>query len=184
MAEKDMQEKQNEQKKGQTADYKHIVRVANVDIPGEKQIRFALTKIKGVGINLADVICVLAGIKKQAKTGKLSAAEVEKLNEIVTDPLKNGIPAWQVNRRKDYDSGEDKHILTGTLNFVQDNDLKRLKKIKSYRGVRHMRKLPVRGQRTRSNFRKSKGKVVGVAKKKPAGGKAASAGGKSSGGKK
>ena len=70
-----------------------------------------------------------------------------------------------INRKNDYETGEDKHLLAGTLNFVQDNDLKRLKKIKTLRGIRHQRKLPVRGQRTRSNFRKGKGKVVGVKKK-------------------
>ena len=70
-----------------------------------------------------------------------------------------------VNHRKEYESGEDKHLITGTLNFTKDNDLKRLKKIKCLRGARHQKGLPVRGQRTRSNFRKSKGKVVGVKKK-------------------
>jgi len=145
--------------------YKHIVRIANVDVPGEKQIRFALTNIKGVGINLADALCTLANIKKTDKAGTMSDKEIETLNKVVSDPLNNGIPVWMANRRKDYDSGTDKHVLTGTLNFVKDNDLKRLKKIKTLRGMRHQRGLPVRGQKTRSNFRKSKGKVVGVKKK-------------------
>ena len=145
--------------------YKHIVRIANVDVPGEKQIRFALTKIKGVGINLSDALCVLAKVKKTDKAGNMSDKEIESLNKVVSDPLSNGIPVWMSNRRKDYDTGLDKHILTGTLNFVKDNDLKRLKKIKTLRGMRHQRGLPVRGQKTRSNFRKSKGKVVGVKKK-------------------
>ncbi|MBT5343143.1 30S ribosomal protein S13 [Candidatus Woesearchaeota archaeon] len=145
--------------------YKHIVRIANVDVPGEKQIRFALTKIKGVGINLSDALCVLAKVKKTDKAGNMSDKEIESLNKVVSDPLSNGIPVWMSNRRKDYDTGLDKHILTGTLNFVKDNDLKRLKKTKTLRGMRHQKGLPVRGQKTRSNFRRSKGKVVGVKKK-------------------
>lgn len=145
--------------------FKHIVRVANVDLPGEKSIAIALTKIKGVGKNLACVICFLAKVERSAITGNLSPEQVAKLTLIANDPLKNGVPVWMGNRRKDYETGEDKHLLSGTLNFTQENDLKRLKKIKTLRGMRHQKRLPVRGQRTRSNFRKGKGKVVGVKKK-------------------
>lgn len=148
--------------------FKHIVRIANVDVPGEKQIRFALTTIKGVGINFADAICSAAKVKREAKTGYLADEEIKLLDKILTNPGANGIPVWMFNHKKDPDSGEDKHFIMGTLTFAHDNDLKLLKKIKCYRGLRHIRGLPVRGQRTRSNFRKSKGKVVGVTKKKAA----------------
>ena len=80
-------------------------------------------------------------------------------------PLESGMPLWMVNRRRDYEDNKDKHLVTTDLMFTKDNDLKRLKKIKSYRGVRHTQGLPVRGQRTKSNFRKSKGKVMGVKRK-------------------
>ena len=56
------------------------------------------------------------------------------------------------------------HLLTGNLTFYKENDIKRMKKIKSLKGMRHQKGLPVRGQRTKSHFRKNKGKVVGVAK--------------------
>tara|TARA_Y100000310_G_C20618378_1_gene781899 strand:+ start:1011 stop:1517 length:507 start_codon:yes stop_codon:yes gene_type:complete len=155
-----------EQKQAPKQDsFKHIVRIANVDIPGEKSVRISLTKIKGVGINFADVACTLAGINKQKKTGNLTDTEISKLNDVVANPESHGFPEWMLNRRKDYETGEDKHLLMGTLNFTKDNDLKRLKKVKTLRGMRHQKGLPVRGQRTRSNFRKSKGKVVGVKKK-------------------
>lgn len=161
MAEKEIQVQVETQpeKKG----FKHIVRVANIDIPGEKAVRFALTKIKGIGINFADAVCAVAKVSKSKKTGELSDGEVAKLNEVVN--TQKGIPFWMFNRKKDYTTGEDKHLLTGTLGFTQENDLKRLKMIKTLRGIRHSKGLPVRGQRTRSNFRKSKGKVVGVKKK-------------------
>ena len=145
--------------------FKHIVRVANVDVPGEKAVKIALTKIKGVGMQFAGIVCTLANVEKNQKVGNLSDTEIQKLNEIVKNPQSAGMPVWMLNRRKDYETGENKHILTGDLVFTQDNDLKRLKKIKSLRGVRHGKKLPVRGQRTRSNFRKTKGKVVGVKRK-------------------
>lgn len=173
MTEKPYSEKPQAEVQSKT--FKHIVRVANVDIPGGKAVHFALTKIKGIGINLSDIICVVSGIKKTTKAGDLTLAEVEKLNQIVKNPFNNGIPSWMLNRRKDFDTGKDTHLLEGTLNFVTENDLKKLKKIKTLRGIRHQKGLPVRGQRTRSNFRKSKGKVVGVAKKASAAKKAAGA---------
>ena len=157
-----MAEKQPEK---QQENYKHIVRIANVDVPGGKQVKVALTKIKGIGAILADTICKIAKVDRTKKAGNLTTDEVSELTKVANAPIDAGIPEWMANRRKDYDSGEDKHLITGTLNFTKENDLKRLKKIKCLRGARHQKGLPVRGQRTRSNFRKSKGKVVGVKKK-------------------
>src|SRR3989344_1905917 len=148
--------------------YKHIVRIANIDLPGDKVLRFAMQKIKGIGVNLADAICAVAKVNKHGRAGELTDQEVAKLNETISNINNNKIPSWMFNRKRDYDTGQDMHVITGTLAFVKDNDLKRLKKIKSYRGIRHIKGLPVRGQRTRSNFRKSKGKVIGVKKKAPA----------------
>ncbi len=154
----------------QDPNYKHIVRIANVDLPGNKPIALALTNIRGIGINFADVLCKMTKVQRQTKTGNLSTEEVLRINQLITkimeNPLSCNIPTWFINRRKDFDTGKNLHLFTSTLNFVQDNDLKRLKKIKSYRGLRHIAGQPVRGQRTRSNFRRNKGKVVGVAKKK------------------
>lgn len=149
--------------------FKHIVRIANVDLPGNKKIAFSLTKIKGIGINFSHAACIAAAVDLNKKTGYLTQQEIERLNNTVINPLKNGIPIWMFNRKKDYETNEDKHLLMGVLQFTHENDLKRLKKIKSYRGVRHIKGLPVRGQRTRSNFRHNKGKVVGVAKKQAPG---------------
>lgn len=146
-------------------DFKHIVRIANVDLPGLKEIRFSLTKIKGIGINFADVICNVTKVDKHKKTGILNQEEISKLTEAILNPAQYHVPDWMLNRRKDYETGDSKHLLTGALNFTVDNDLKRLKKIRTLRGIRHILGQPVRGQRTKSNFRKNKGKVVGVAKK-------------------
>jgi small subunit ribosomal protein S13 len=144
---------------------KHIIRVANVDLPGNKHLKVALRKIKGVGFNFAKMICNLVKIDHYKLAGALSNEEVEKLNNAIKDPQGVKVPVWALNRRKDYETGNDAHMITGTLGFTKENDLKRLKKIKSYRGLRHQKKLPVRGQRTKSNFRRSKGRVVGVKKK-------------------
>ncbi|MBD3249528.1 30S ribosomal protein S13 [Candidatus Woesearchaeota archaeon] len=146
-------------------DYRHLVRVANTDIEGTRPIGYGLRKIKGVGFHLADSVCNINGIDKNKKAGDLTDEEVKKLDDAVKNPRKYNIPVWMVNRRKDPESGEDKHLIMGDMDFVQDNDIKLMKKIKSYRGIRHMSGLPVRGQRTKANFRKSKGKVTGVKKK-------------------
>lgn len=155
-----------EEKIKQEEGFKHLVRIANTDLDGNKQIGIAMKGIKGIGFMFANAVCNMAGVNKSKKTGVLSDEEVSKLNEVIADPAKFKIPIWMYNRRKDYEDNSDKHILTADLDFIKDNDIKILKKIKSYKGIRHSAGLPVRGQRTKSNFRKSKGKVTGVKRKK------------------
>lgn len=151
-------------------DFKHLLRVANTDLDGNKSIFYALRRIKGVGFMFANMVCSIAGIDKNKKAGTLSDAEAEKLNEIITDPLKFGAPEWMLNRRRDIETGKAKHLLSSDLDFAKQNDFKRLQKIKSYRGLRLQAGLPVRGQRTKSNFRRSKSKgkggSLGVKRKK------------------
>lgn len=143
-------------------DLRLLVRIANTDLDGKKTIAFTLANIKGVGIPFAHAACRVAKISVTKKAGALSESEIKKLEEVIKDPIKAGMPAWLVNRRYDVDTGQDKHLISGDLQFVIDNDIKMMKKMKSYRGVRHSLGQPVRGQRTRSNFRKNKGKVMGV----------------------
>ncbi len=152
-------------------DFRHIVRVANVDLDGNKPILSALRKIKGVSFMFANMILSFTGIPKSKKTGTLTDKESEKLSEVLHNPQKFGAPIWMLNRRNDYEEGIDKHILGPDVKFTLENDLKRLKKIKSNRGLRHQWGLPVRGQRTGSNFRKNKGNAMGVKRKKAAAGK-------------
>ena len=71
-----------------------------------------------------------------------------------------------MNRRKDFETGKDAHYITTDLDMKKEFDVRRLKKIRSYRGLRHALGQPTRGQRTRSHFRK-RGKTVGVQKSKP-----------------
>lgn len=151
--------------------FKHIVRIVNTDLDGNKPIVHAMRKIKGVSFMLANAVCALAGVDKQKKTGTLLDPEIKKIDEILKNPKKFGAPSWMLNRRRDYETGEDLHILTTDIKFIRDNDIKRMKMIKSYKGFRHAYGLPVRGQRTKSNFRKNKGKGLGVQKKKVKSGK-------------
>lgn len=145
---------------------RHLVRIGNVDLNGKKTIGFALANVKGVGINLAHAACKLANVPVEKKTGALSDAEIKKLDDIVRNPSQAGVPAWMLNRQKDPETGTAKHVLSGDLQFTIENDIKMMRKIKSYKGIRHSQGAPVRGQRTRSNFRRNKGKVMGVKKVK------------------
>jgi small subunit ribosomal protein S13 len=143
---------------------KYIVRIASTDLEGSKPIIQTLTKIKGIGFSLANAICFVTKLDRNKKTGALQEPEIKKIEETIKEPTKHDIPSWMLNRQKDYDSGEDKHLVVSDLKLRKEFDIKRLRKIKSYRGFRHGANLPVRGQRTKSNFRK--GKSLGVKRKK------------------
>jgi small subunit ribosomal protein S13 len=141
-----------------------LVRILSTDIPGERNIYVGLTKIKGISFALSHAICYNLKLDKKKKVGSLTKEEIEKISNAIKT-LK--IPEFLMNRRIDFDSGESKHLITNDLDLKKEFDIKRLKKIKSYKGVRHSRGLPVRGQRTRSHFRKKgKNKSVGVQRKK------------------
>ncbi len=144
---------------------RHIVRVANTDLVGGKAIHIALMKIKGIGIMYSMMACRIAHINPMKKAGLLNEGEIERLNDIILNPDKYNIPSWMKNRKREFDTGKTTHLVTGTLDFTVEQDLRRMKKIKSYKGLRHAVGLTVRGQRTKSNFRRNKGKVVGVKRK-------------------
>ncbi len=148
-------------------EFKHILRVINTDLDGNKSIIQSLRKIKGVSHMFSNAILAVTKVDKNKKTGYLEDKEVQKIEEAIKNPQKFDIPLWLLNRRKDYETGDNVHLLSTDLTYQHENDLKRLKKIKSYRGVRHMSGLPVRGQRTKANFRRNKGKVASVKKKGP-----------------
>lgn len=147
---------------------KYFVRIANTDLDGKKPIGHALTKIKGIGFMFSNMVCSLADIDKRKIAGIMSDNEVKRIDDIIKDPVKAGAPVWILNRRSDPIEGTNAHLITSNLTFTQDNDVKLMKKIKTYKGIRHSLGLPVRGQKTRSNSRKNKGKVLGVKRKEGA----------------
>jgi len=144
----------------------NLIRIANTDIDGDKQVIIALTSIKGVGIMFSNAICKVLKLDKFGKALDLGDDNLAKIEALLEDPIKAGIPVWMLNRRNEPETGEDKHISTTDVRYVRDEDIKVLKKMKSYIGLRHQWGLPVRGQRTKSNFRKNKGKVASVKRKK------------------
>lgn len=147
-------------------DFRHIVRIANTDVKGEKQVHMAIHKIKGVSFMFSNFICHSAKVEPRKVAGTLTEEEVHRLEDVIRNPSKYKCPEWMLNRRKDYETGADMHLINTDWDLSVDADLKRMKKVKSYKGLRHMIGQPVRGQRTKSNFRKNKGKVsLGVVRK-------------------
>jgi small subunit ribosomal protein S13 len=144
---------------------KKVVRLVGTDLDGEKPVIHAIRKIKGIGHTMAKAICVTANIDPKIKLGDLKENELKKLEEIIKDPIKFGIPSFLANRRKDRETGKDIHLISSDLEITQKFDIKRYIELRTYRGWRHMLGQPVRGQRTRSHFRE-RGKVIGVVRKK------------------
>lgn len=140
---------------------KQIVRLVDVDVKGEKPIFYAISQVRGISFNMAHAICNALRIDKFKKIGDYTDAEIKKIQEALKNP---DVPVWMFNRRKDYETGKDIHLLSSDLKLNTEFDIKRMRKIKCYKGVRHSLGLPVRGQRTRAHFRG--GRSIGVTKKK------------------
>ena len=122
-----------------------MARIAGVDIPNEKRIVVSLTYIYGIGITTATKICDAAGVSVDIRTKNLTDEQLTALRSEVA-----------------------KYRTEGDLRREVALNIKRLTEIGCYRGIRHKRGLPVRGQRTRTNARSRKGKRKTIANKKEA----------------
>ncbi len=111
-----------------------MARIAGINVPPHKHAAIALTHIYGIGRSTAHKICAAAGIEPDVKIKDLSEPEVDKIRAIVS-----------------------KQVVEGDLRREISMNIKRLMDLGSYRGIRHRRGLPLRGQRTRTNARTRKG---------------------------
>ncbi|MBS7607301.1 30S ribosomal protein S13 [Candidatus Bathyarchaeota archaeon] len=144
--------------------FRHIVRVIDKDLDGMKTVVDALSDIKGIGIRLADIIARKAGVSPQTRIGYLSEEKIEEMEDIIRNLDDQDIPSWLLNRRKDLETGKDRHLISSDIDLQVKADIEREKSIWSWRGYRHAYGLKVRGQRTRTTGRT--GKTVGVSKKR------------------
>ena len=117
-----------------------MARISGVVIPAEKQVQIALTYIYGIGPKHASTILAAAKIEPTTRVKNLTEAEEQKLRDII----------------------DNDYVTEGDLQRLVTNNIKRLKDINAYRGLRHKSGLPTRGQRTRTNARTRKGKAVAV----------------------
>lgn len=144
--------------------FRYIVRIAGTDIDGKLKLPYGLAEIKGIGYTTALAIIRMLGLDPDLRIGFLTDSEIRRIEEAVKDLTKLGLPSWLYNRRKDYETGQDKHLIGAELIFYARRDIEREIRIGSWRGVRHKLGLKVRGQRTRTTGRL--GMTVGVKKKK------------------
>ena len=121
-----------------------MARISGVNLPTNKRVNVALTYIYGIGYTIANEICKNVGISDDKRVNKLTDDEVLKIREYI----------------------ENKYKVEGDLRSEVSLNVKRLTDLGTYRGLRHRKKLPVRGQRTHTNARTRKGKGVAIANKK------------------
>ena len=125
-----------------------MTRIAGVDIPENKRVLISLTYIYGIGKKISHDILQKANIDSSVKTSQLTDDDVSRIRQLI----------------------ENEYLVEGELRVEVQNNIKRLQEIVSYRGIRHRKKLPCRGQRTKSNARTRRGKKgLAIAKKKQAG---------------
>ena len=121
-----------------------MARISGVNLPTNKRVKVALTYIYGIGPTTANEICKVVGISDDKRVNKLADDEVLKIREYI----------------------ENKYKVEGDLRSVASLNIKRLTDLGTYRGLRHRKKLPVRGQRTHTNARTRKGKGIAIANRK------------------
>mgnify|MGYP002662126183 FL=1 len=122
-----------------------MARIAGIVIPSEKQVQIALTYIYGIGPKHARDILAAVKVEPTTRVKDLTEAEEQKLRDII----------------------DSEYTVEGDLQRLVTNNIKRLKDVNAYRGLRHKAGLPTRGQRTRTNARTRKGRAVAVGGAQP-----------------
>jgi small subunit ribosomal protein S13 len=142
--------------------HESLTRILGYDIPGNKSVFIGLTRIKGVSWAISNALCLKTGIDRKKKISELSKDEIVMIEKFIMNP---DVPDYMKNRRLDRETGKTTHLYGTDLDIARDFDIKRLKKIKAYKGIRHAAGQPVRGQRTKSHFRRNKIVAIGGKKK-------------------
>lgn len=155
-------------------DFRNLVRMIGTSLEGDRLIESGVRQIKGVGARLAQAVVRIAEIDPRMRVGLLTEEQCDKLEEIIKNPVKFGVPNWMVNRQKDLRTGEFRHVSGTDIDLVLRMDLDRMRRTRSWKGIRHSLGLKVRGQRTRCTGRR--GLTVGYYRKKKKSGTGAGTG--------
>ena len=121
-----------------------MARIAGINIPTQKKLKIALTYVYGIGNKVSNDICLKANVDSNARVQDLSESEIKNISDVISSSF----------------------LVEGDLRREVSGNIKRLKDLGTYRGVRHRRNLPCRGQRTHTNARTKKGKAIAIAGKK------------------
>lgn len=144
-------------------EYRYILRIMGTDVLGTLKTSYAVAQIKGVSLSLSNAILKKAAVNPDIRVGLLADSDISKIEEVIREPAKYGLPGWLFNRRKDSETGKDVHLLSADLVLRTKMDIDDAKNIRSWRGYRHAYSLKVRGQRTKTTGRA--GKALGVKKR-------------------
>ena len=120
-----------------------MARIAGINIPTQKKLKIALTYVYGIGNKVSNDICLKANVDSNARVQDLSESEIKNISDVISSSF----------------------LVEGDLRREVSGNIKRLKDLGTYRGVRHRRNLPCRGQRTHTNARTKKGKAIAIAGK-------------------
>jgi ribosomal protein S13 len=140
------------------------VRIFGTNVKGERPLYLALCAVSGIGRRFAHAVTRRAGLDPLRRAGTITADEEAHLCTIIQNPVENGIPTWMLNRRFDRATSKEIQWVGSDIQSNIRNEIERLKKMKSWRGLRHSRGLKVGGQCTKSTGRR--GVAVGVERKK------------------
>lgn len=144
--------------------FQYIVRIAGRDIKGERSVKLALADISGIGDRLSSILIKKFSLIPDQKIGELSEDKILEIRNYVENKEYKDLPSWLLNHRKDISTGKDFNLLSNDLNLQINDDINLMKKMRSYRGIRHETGHKVRGQKTRSNGRH--GLSMGVIRRK------------------
>jgi small subunit ribosomal protein S13 len=121
-----------------------MARIAGINIPTQKKLKIALTYVYGIGNKVSNDICLKANVDSNTRVQDLSESEIKNISDVISSSF----------------------LVEGDLRREVSGNIKRLKDLGTYRGVRHRKNLPCRGQRTHTNARTKKGKAIAIAGKK------------------
>ncbi len=152
------------QEKGKNENIKYIVRLANTNLDGTRQAVYALSNIRGIGYRTAEILLKKMNIPLNAKLGEIEDDKIDQIKEAIDKGYAELYPPWTLNHQRDIQTGKDLLKVGPDLGVAVQDDINRMKRTRSYKGIRHEKGKKVRGQRTRSNGRK--GLAVGVIKKR------------------
>lgn len=147
--------------------FRGIVRIAGKDVKGEVKFLRALSAVRGISHTLAKAVARIIekelSISPDHRAGDLTEKQIEDVDKILHNLQQHKIPAYLLNRRSDFASGKDRHVIMNDLIFETTQDIDREKKSYSWKGYRHTYGQKVRGQKTRNTGRT--GMAVGVLRK-------------------
>merc|ERR1712216_431965 len=122
-------------------------------VDGRQKVMFAMTAIKGIGRRFSNLVLKKCDIDMNKRAGELTTDEINKVVAVISNPTQFKIPKWFLNHQKDYKTGKNGQNYANTLDSCMREDLERLKKIRSNRGLRHHWNIKVRGQHTKTTGR-------------------------------